>query len=101
MQKINISIDKVVSIVIHENQNQHYISPADISPIPSSPQLNPNDNQFITNNITPFKPPESTETNNNSTLGLVLLTKEQKIANMQQQIEDRAIYTKAIDKRNE
>ena len=74
----------------YANQNQPYISPIYISPMPNLPQLIPNDNQPIVNTITFFKISESVKTNNNSTPSIVMLTAQQK-SYLQQQIEDEYI----------
>ena len=89
-----MSIDSAVLKEIHTNKNQYYIFPT-----VTSPPLTPIDNQLIFNNITLFKSSKTTRTNNKSNSGTVLLTVQQKLDNLQQQIEDRIIYCKATEKR--
>lgn len=66
---------------------------------PSPPQLTTVDNRLIVNDITPFKSSEPTRTNNNSNNGKLLLTAQQKLDNLQQQIEDGTIYPSAMEKK--
>ena len=77
---------------MHCKKNTNYISPM-ITSLPSFSM----ENQLIVNAITSFKPPELAGAYNNSTPGLALLTDQQKLANLQQQIKARTIYTKAKD----
>ena len=68
--------------------------------LPSSPPwLTTVDNRLIVNDITPFKSSEPTRTYNNSNNGKFLLTAQQKLDNLQQQIEDGTIYSSAIEKK--
>ena len=93
MQKRNVNIDNSVSTSFHTTQTQNYISPTTTS-LPSTTI----DDQFIAHNITLFKPLELTGINNSNPCK-ALLTAQQKLDNLQQQIEDRIIYCKATEKR--
>ena len=74
MDKINVSIDKVVSNALNAGMNQHYITPTD-----NSSPLTP-ENQLITNQITPQKPLGTIRVQN---YGNSLLTAQQKLDNLQ------------------
>ena len=90
---MNVSIENIVYVTFIATQTSKNISPAFTS-LPS----NSIDNQFIINNIISFKPSEPTGTTTKSQPGLALLTAKQKLANLQQQIEDGTIYSKVTDK---
>ena len=62
--------------------------------IPPLPPLSPA-NQLVANNITPQKPLDTIRKKNP---GKVLLTAQQKLDNLQMQIEDGTIYSKTIEK---
>ena len=89
MEKMNVSIEKAVSNAINAGQNQHYITPTD-----NYPELTP-ENQLIAKNITPQKLLGTIREQNP---GNSLLRAQQKLDNLQKQIEDGTIYSKSIEK---
>ena len=89
MEKMNVNIDKAISNAINAGQNQHYITPTDNSPTLTL------ETQLISNQITPQKPLGTIREQN---LGNSLFTAQQKLDNLQKQIEDGTIYSKSIEK---
>ena len=83
-------MDKAVSNALNDRHNQQYSTPTD-----NSPTLTP-ENQIIANQITPQKPMGTIREQNP---GNSLLTAQQKLDNLQKQIEDGTIYSKAIEKK--
>ena len=90
MDKTNVSINKNVYNAINAGKNQYYITTTD-----NSPTLTP-ENQLIANHITSQKPLGTIREQNPDKS---LLVAQQILVNLQKQIEDVTIYSKAIKKK--